>query len=41
MSAAIDSAGDRPVATNRLALRRDARLKLAAPLRMFAFAPRF
>jgi hypothetical protein len=41
MSAAIDSAGNRPVATNRLAPRRDARLKLAAPMRMFAFAPRF
>ena len=29
------------VASNRLAPRRDARLKLAAPMRMFAFAPRF
>jgi hypothetical protein len=28
-------------ATNRLAPRRDARLKFAAPIRMFAFAPRF
>jgi hypothetical protein len=38
---AIDTAGTIQVATNLLAPRRDARLKLAAPMRMFAFAPRF